>query len=196
VGAAAVAGAKAVGYVGAGTFEFLVDEQGAFHFMEINCRIQVEHPVTEMVLGLDLVREQIRIAAGLPLLIQQEDVVPRGAAVECRVNAEDPARGFAPTPGVVTEFVPPGGPFTRVDTHVYPGFEVGSWYDSLLAKVVVWAPDRGQALARMERALAEFRVGGHGVHTTIDFLGEVLNDPLFQDGKHSTALVERMLSGR
>jgi acetyl-CoA carboxylase, biotin carboxylase subunit len=196
MGEAAVRGACAVGYVGAGTFEFLVDSDGNFYFMEINSRIQVEHPVTEMVTGIDLVRQQLCVAAGLPLSLRQEDVSPRGAAIECRINAEDPDRGFAPTPGVLEEFVPAGGPFTRVDTHGFPGFRVTPDYDSLLAKLIVWAPDRDQARARMERALGEFRVRGPSVRTTIGFLTEVLTHPLFRDGKHTTALVEYMLAER
>ncbi|MGI5404014.1 acetyl-CoA carboxylase biotin carboxylase subunit [Streptomyces sp. CA-135486] len=186
---AAVRGARAVGYTGAGTFEFLVHDEG-FSFMEMNCRIQVEHPVTEAVFGVDLVREQIHVAAGEALAFQQEDLVPRGTAVECRVNAEDPARNFAPCPGTLDEFVPPGGPFVRVDTHGYAGWRVPSQYDSLLAKVITWAPERGQALDRMDRALAEFRVVGPGVHTTIPLLRDVLADPVFRDGKHNTSFLD------
>ncbi|MGH8907101.1 MAG: acetyl-CoA carboxylase biotin carboxylase subunit [Egibacteraceae bacterium] len=192
MGEAAVRGALAVGFVGAGTFEFLVDSDGTFWFMEINCRLQVEHPVTEMVTGIDLVKEQLHVAAGFPLKLRQRDVEPRGVAVECRINAEDPNRGFAPTAGVLEEFVPAGGPFTRVDTHAFAGFRVTPDYDSLLAKLIVWAPDRAQALARMERALSEFRVRGPGMHTTIEFLMQVLGHPLFRDAKHTTSLVERM----
>jgi acetyl-CoA carboxylase biotin carboxylase subunit len=196
MGAAAVRAALAAGYVGAGTFEFLVDPDGRFYFMEINCRIQVEHPVTELATGVDLVAEQLRIAAGAPLTLRQADIVPRGAAIECRVNVEDPTRAFVPTPGVLTEFVPPGGPFVRVDTHGYTGYRVSPAYDSLLAKVVVWAPDREQAIARMRRALAEFRIAGPGVHTTRDFLQEVLAHPMFVHAKHSTSLVNDMLAVR
>jgi acetyl-CoA carboxylase biotin carboxylase subunit len=191
---AAVRGAAAVGYVGAGTFEFVVDDRGRAYFIEINCRIQVEHPVTEMVHDVDLIREQIGVAAGEPLGIRQSQLRPRGVSIECRVNAEDPERRFAPAPGVVSEFVPPGGAFTRVDTHVHTGFRIGSDYDSLLAKVVVWGPDRDQAIARMERALGEFRVSGQGVRTTLGFLGQVLAHPLFRDGKHTTGLVGQMLA--
>jgi acetyl-CoA carboxylase biotin carboxylase subunit len=186
---AAVHGAKAAGYIGAGTFEFLVDPDGDFYFMEVNCRIQVEHPVTEMVTGLDLVREQLRVAAGRPLSMRQDQVRRHGAAIECRVNAEDPARGFAPTPGVLAEFVPPSGPFVRVDTAGFPGAVVSPAYDSLVAKVIAWAPDREQAIARMHRALAEFRISGAGLATTIPFLREVLDHPLFRSGEHGTDLV-------
>ncbi|TVL92967.1 acetyl-CoA carboxylase biotin carboxylase subunit [Streptomyces sp. SAJ15] len=187
--AAAVRGAEAVGYVGAGTFEFVLAPSYAFHLMEINCRLQVEHPVTEMVTGIDIVREQLLIAAGQPLTIRQEDVRRRGVAVECRVNAEDPARDFVPAPGRLTEFVPPGGPFVRVDTHAFPGWRVGPDYDSLLAKTVVWAPDREQALARMDRALGEFRVSGEGVTTTLGFLRRTLARPEFRSATHTTGLI-------
>jgi acetyl-CoA carboxylase biotin carboxylase subunit len=164
--AAAVRAATAVGYIGAGTFEFLLAPSGKFHLMEMDPRPQVEHPVTEMVTGIDIVREQILIAAGLPLTFRQSDVIARGVAVECRVNTEDPGRDFAPAPGLLTEFVPQGGPFVRVDTHAYPGWLVGPDHDCLLAKTVVWAPDRRQAIARMDRALNEFRVDGDGVRTS------------------------------
>ncbi|MEU8567750.1 acetyl-CoA carboxylase biotin carboxylase subunit [Streptomyces pathocidini] len=189
---AAVRGARAVGYEGAGTFEFVVTPSHEFYLMEINCRLQVEHPVTEMVTGIDVVREQILVAAGLPLSVRQADVTTRGVAVECRVNAEDPDRDFAPTPGLLYEFVPPGGPFVRVDTHSYSGWRVGPDYDSLLAKAVVWAPDRPQAMARMDRALEEFRVGGEGVRTTIGFLRRALSHPEFRAGRHTTGLVAKM----
>nr|WP_042193140.1 acetyl-CoA carboxylase biotin carboxylase subunit [Kibdelosporangium sp. MJ126-NF4]CEL20586.1 Biotin carboxylase of acetyl-CoA carboxylase [Kibdelosporangium sp. MJ126-NF4]CTQ89497.1 Biotin carboxylase of acetyl-CoA carboxylase (EC 6.3.4.14) [Kibdelosporangium sp. MJ126-NF4] len=193
MGQAAVRGALAAGYVGAGTFEFLLGPDGEFSFMEVNCRIQVEHPVTEMVTGVDLVREQLLIAAGEPLSLRQQDVRSWGVSMECRINVEDPAKDFAPAPGVLTEFVPAGGPFVRVDTHGYPGYRVPAFYDSLLAKLVVWAPDRDQALSRMDRALAEFVVRGQGVHTTTEFLREVLRDEEFRAGEHSTAIVERVL---
>ncbi|MEE6263201.1 acetyl-CoA carboxylase biotin carboxylase subunit [Plantactinospora sonchi] len=191
--ATALRGALRVGFTGAGTFEFLVDETERFHFIEINCRIQVEHPVTEMITGVDLVHEQLRIAGGMPLRLRQEDVRSSGVAIECRVNVEDPERAFVPTPGRLTRFVPPAGPFTRVDTHGYPGYLVGPHYDSLLAKVVVWAPDRDLALSRMERALHEFEVSGPGVHTTIPFARRVLEDPGFRKGRYTTNLVDRLL---
>ncbi|WFE30414.1 acetyl-CoA carboxylase biotin carboxylase subunit [Solwaraspora sp. WMMD791] len=191
--AVALRGALAVGYVGAGTFEFLVDEHDQFHFIEINCRIQVEHPVTEMITGVDLVQEQIHIASGTPLRWRQPDIRPRGVAIECRVNAEDPQRSFAPTAGRLDRFVVPGGPFTRVDTHGYPGYVVGPHYDPLLAKVVVWAPERDQALNRMERALSEFQIDGPGVRTTIPFLRRVLDDAAFRKGRLTTSLVDRLV---
>ncbi|WP_405724609.1 acetyl-CoA carboxylase biotin carboxylase subunit [Streptomyces sp. NBC_01537] len=193
---AAVRGALAVGYEGAGTFEFVVSPapEQDFHLMEVNCRLQVEHPVTELVTGIDLVREQILIAAGLPLSFGQDDIRPRGVALECRVNAEDPARDFAPTPGLLTEFTPPGGPFVRVDTHAFAGWRVGPDYDSLLAKVCAWAPDRERALARADRALEEFRVAGEGVRTTKDFLRTVLGNPAFRAAGHTTSLVGGMVA--
>lgn len=181
----AVAGASAVGYTGAGTFEFLVDGE-EIALIEVNCRIQVEHPVTELVTGIDLVREQLRIAAGWPLRLRQDQIRPHGVAVECRVNAENPHRDFAPTPGLLQEFWPPGGPFVRVDTHAYPGWRVPSEYDSLLAKVIAWAPDRDQALVRLRRALSELRVRGPGVHTTAEVVGRILRDPVFRAGAHTT----------
>ncbi|MGF1432052.1 acetyl-CoA carboxylase biotin carboxylase subunit [Kitasatospora sp. LaBMicrA B282] len=191
--AAAVRGAAAVGFVGAGTFEFVLTPEHEFYLMEINCRLQVEHPVTELVTGVDIVREQITIAAGLPLSVRQPEVTVRGVAMECRVNAEDPARDFAPAPGVLAEFVPPGGPFVRIDTHAYPGWRVGPDYDSLVAKACVWAPDRDQAIARMDRVLGEFRIGGPGVRTTVGFLQRTLAHPLFQLAEHTTGLVGSML---
>ncbi|KAB2594313.1 carboxyl transferase domain-containing protein [Streptomyces arboris] len=178
----------------AGEVEFLVDDTGDFYFMEVNCRIQVEHPVTEMVTGVDLVREQFRVAAGLPLELSQSGVAPRGAAIECRVNAEDPARDFLPTPGPVEEFTAPAGPFVRVDTDCFPGHRVSAAYDPLLAKVITWAPDRAQARERMRRALDEFHVSGPGVRTNIPFLRRVLDDPRFADGTHTTSLVADLTS--
>ncbi|MGS2614999.1 acetyl-CoA carboxylase biotin carboxylase subunit [Micromonospora sp. LZ34] len=196
IAVAALRGVLDVGFTGAGTVEFLVDAEERFHFLEINCRIQVEHPVTEMITGIDLVHEQLHIAAGVPLRLRQEDVRAHGVAVECRVNVEDPDRDFAPTPGRLERFLPPGGPFTRVDTHGHPGYLVGPYYDSLLAKVAVWAPDRELALNRLERALDEFDVAGPGVCTTIPFVRRVLDDPGFRKGRYSTGLVDRLLAGR
>nr|MDT0664671.1 acetyl-CoA carboxylase biotin carboxylase subunit [Micromonospora sp. DSM 115978] len=145
-----------------------------------------------MVCGLDLVAEQLRIAAGEPLGFRQSDVVARGVAIECRVNAEDPVREFRPTPGLVSHLELPGGPFVRVDTHAYPGYRVSPHYDSLIAKLTVWAPSRAEALGRAERALDEFDVAGPGVRTTIPFVRQVLSDTEFRKGKYSTGLVERI----
>jgi acetyl-CoA carboxylase biotin carboxylase subunit len=190
MGEAAVHGARAAGYVGAGTFEFLVDvRHNRFFFMEVNCRLQVEHPVTELVTGIDLVREQFRVAAGEKLDRSQDDIEFRGTAIECRINAEDPARDFAPAPGLLTECVLPGGPFVRVDTHISPGYRIPPTYDSLLAKVIVWAPDREQALARMRRALDETRIGGAGVLTTAPFLAGLVDHHLFRAAEHDTSLI-------
>jgi len=193
MGRLAVRAALSAGYQGAGTFEFLMGPDRAYYFMEVNCRIQVEHPVTEMVTGLDLVAEQLRVAAGEPLSMTAADIVRRGAAIECRINAEDPDRDFAPAPGKVREFVPAAGPFVRVDTHLRPGDTIAPEYDSLLAKLVVWAPDRDGAIARMQRALTEFQVAGENVRTTRDFLLRVLDDPEFRAGRQDTSLVTRLL---
>ncbi|CUU54550.1 acetyl-CoA carboxylase, biotin carboxylase subunit [Parafrankia irregularis] len=192
--AAAVRGTLASGYVGAGTFEFLVDPQGRFYFMEVNCRLQVEHPVTEMVTGLDLVAEQIRVAAGEPLGFTQADVDARGVSIECRINAENPRRDFAPAPGTLEEFAAPAGPFVRVDTHARPGYRIPAYYDSLLAKVVVWAPDRPRALARMRRALEELHADGPGVVTTTEFLRGLLDHPRFVAAEHDTVMIETLTS--
>ncbi|MBF6475159.1 MULTISPECIES: acetyl-CoA carboxylase biotin carboxylase subunit [Nocardia] len=189
IGAAAVRGAEAVGYVGAGTFEFLLDQQGQFYFMEVNCRLQVEHPVTEMVTGIDLVAEQLRIASGLPLALPADVATPRGVSIECRINAEDPQREFAPAPGTLTECALPGGPFVRIDTHVAPGYAIPPHYDSLLAKIIVWAPDRRTAIARMRRALTETRIRGRGIATTTEFLHDILDHPRFRAADHDTALI-------
>jgi acetyl-CoA carboxylase biotin carboxylase subunit len=196
MGAAALAGARAVGYRGAGTFEFLLDGDDRFYFIEVNGRIQVEHPVTEMVTGVDVVREQLLVADGRPLSVRQGDVTVQGAAIECRVNAEDPDSGFAPTPGRLDEWVMPGGPFVRVDTHLGPGDRVSAAYDSLVAKVVVWAPDRTRAIARMRRALDEVRVAGPGVRTTAAVLADVVRDPAFVGATHTTGLVTEVLERR
>ena len=196
MGQVALRGALRAGYRGAGTFEFLVDPDGNFYFMEVNCRIQVEHPVTEMATGVDLVREQLKVAAGEPLTLRQESVRPVGAALECRINAEDPGHDFRPAPGLIEQFIPAGGPFVRVDTHAHSGYTVPPNYDSLLAKLVVWAPTRDEAIARMDRALAEFHIAGPRVHTTIGFLRDVLANPAFRKAEHSTSLVDQMLPGR
>nr|ASV46789.1 pyruvate carboxylase subunit A [uncultured bacterium] len=196
MGEAAVRAARAVGYTGAGTFEFLLDADNRFYFMEVNARIQVEHPVTEMTTGIDLVQEQIRIASGLPLAVTQDAVTISGAAIECRINAEDPTRDFAPTPGLVETYRPPGGPWTRVDADCCAGHRVSPYYDSLLAKVVVWAPDREQALARMRRALAEFEISGPALSTTVDLHRAILAHPQFRAGLHSTAFIDHLLTAR
>ncbi len=186
---AAVRLVKSVGYTSAGTCEFLVDKRHNFYFIEVNARIQVEHPVTELVTGIDLVREQIRIAAGEPLSVRQEDIVHSGVAIECRINAEDPAAEFRPSPGVVTRWQPPGGPGVRLDTHVVTGYRVPPNYDSLLAKLLVHQPTRALALATMRRALAEFVV--EGVKSTIPLHREILNHSSFIEGQVDTTFIER-----
>ena len=189
MGDAAVRLASAIGYLGAGTLEFLLDQSGQFYFMEMNTRIQVEHPVTEMVTGFDLVKEQIRIAAGEALSLPAELNGLRGHAIECRVNAEDPARNFQPCPGQITAYHPPGGPGVRVDTHVYAGYTVPPYYDSLLAKVIVHGRDREEALARMGQALDSFIL--EGVTTTIPFLSRLIRHPDFVAGTVDTRFLER-----
>ncbi|HEV7888217.1 MAG TPA: acetyl-CoA carboxylase biotin carboxylase subunit [Acidimicrobiales bacterium] len=194
MGAAAVRGALAVGYSGAGTMEFLLDEEGNYTFMEMNARIQVEHPVSEAITNIDLIREQILVATGTPLPFTQDEVQFSGHAIECRINAEDPDRGFAPTPGKLDVYVPPGGPWTRVDSHCYPGWQVSPHYDSLIAKLIVWAPDRPQAIERMDRALGEFQIAGGGLKTTIGFHRRVMANPVFQSGHFATDFIERHMA--
>jgi acetyl-CoA carboxylase, biotin carboxylase subunit len=191
MGEAACRLARAGGYVNAGTLEFLVDADRRFYFLEMNTRLQVEHPVTEMVTGIDLVREQLRIADGAPLAIGQDDVQYRGAAIECRINAEDPFAGFLPSPGTITGLRPAAGPGVRDDSGVYEGWTVPRFYDTLIAKVIVWGADREAALARMKRALGEYRVTG--VRTTIPLLRRLLAHPEVAAGRLSTALLERIL---
>jgi acetyl-CoA carboxylase biotin carboxylase subunit len=193
LGRLAVHGALSVGYTGAGTMEFLVDGSGSAYFMEMNARIQVEHPVTELLTGVDLVREQILVSAGRRLQLTQADVVPRGAAIECRINAEDPTRGFAPAPGRLDVLQVPNGPWTRFDTGYRQGDTVPPDYDSLLGKLVVWAPDREQAIRRMDRALAELRVEGPGVHTTVALHRALLRDPDVTADRHDVQFLDRQL---
>jgi acetyl-CoA carboxylase, biotin carboxylase subunit len=188
---AAVAGAMAIGYESAGTMEFLVDPDRNFYFMEMNTRIQVEHPVTEATTGLDLVELMIRVAAGDALPITQDDIKPRGHAIECRINAEDPARNWAPASGRLTRFIPPGGPRVRVDTHGYTGYVVPPYYDSLLAKVIVRGSDREEALRIMLRALHEFAC--EGVPTTIPFHQQLLAHPLFRRGDYHLDFLEKYM---
>ncbi|HEX4109925.1 MAG TPA: acetyl-CoA carboxylase biotin carboxylase subunit [Solirubrobacteraceae bacterium] len=194
IGERAVAGALSVGYTGAGTMEFLLDHDGNLSFMEMNARIQVEHPVSEMITSADLIQEQIRVAAGEPLSVTQADLQVRGHAIECRINAEDPDRDFAPAAGKLDVYVPPGGPYTRVDSHCYPGWSIAPFYDSLIAKLIVWAPTRLEAIARMDRALSEFQIEGRGVKTTIPFHRRVLADEQFRSGDVTTDFVEEFLA--
>ena len=194
MGDAAVKAAASIKYVGAGTIEFLLDQKGDFYFIEMNTRIQVEHPVTEVTTSLDLVKEQIRVAAGEPLSFPKEQTVHRGCAIEFRINAEDPDRNFAPSPGQITAFHPPGGPGVRLDTHVYSGYRVPPYYDSLLAKLIVFGNNRAEALARARNALSSFVI--EGVHTTIPFLAEVVRDERFIKGDVDTSFLERFMAER
>lgn len=188
MGAAAVAAARAAGYVNAGTIEFVLAPDGQFYFIEMNTRIQVEHPVTELVTGLDLVREQIRVSAGLPLSVTQEEVLFRGHAIECRINAEDPAKGFQPCPGRIDFLHLPGGYGVRVDTGLYTGYELPPYYDSLMAKLIVYAPTRLEAIRRMRRALEELVIEGPATNT--DLLHQILHHPDFVRGNYSTGFLE------
>jgi acetyl-CoA carboxylase biotin carboxylase subunit len=187
---AAVKLVKAADYQNAGTVEFLVDQQNAYYFIEVNARIQVEHPVTELITGIDLVKEQIRIAAGEPLRFAQKEIQQRGCAIECRINAED-SHSFRPSPGTITHWQPPGGPGVRLDTHAIAGYRVPPNYDSLVAKLLVHMPTRQEAIATMRRALAEFRV--EGISTTIPLHREIFNTQAFLEGRVDTKFVERVL---
>jgi acetyl-CoA carboxylase biotin carboxylase subunit len=193
MGEAATTLARAAGYSNAGTVEFLVDRDGRFYFIEVNARIQVEHPVTEMITGIDLVKEQIRIASGEPLGYEQKDIRLRGAAIECRINAEDPHNNFKPSPGTVTRWNVPGGFGVRVDTHVYPGYRVPPFYDSLLAKLIVHQESREAALACMRRALDEFTI--EGISTTIPLAKEIFRHFHFLRGKVDTGFIEEYFMG-
>lgn len=188
MGEAAVRAALAVNYSGAGTLEFLLGPDGQFYFMEMNTRIQVEHPVTEMVTGVDLIKEMISVAEGNPLSFSQEDIVINGWAIECRINAEDPERNFMPSPGKIGFYLPPGGFGVRVDSAAYPGYTISPFYDSMIAKLIVWAPTRHEAVAKMKRALAEFAV--EGIHTTIPFHQRLLEHPVFLDGNFDIKFLE------
>ena len=191
MGAAARRGIAAINYVNAGTIEFLLGPDDHFYFMEMNTRIQVEHPVTEMITGIDLVKWQLLVAAGERLTLTQKDVKIRGHAIECRINAEDPARDFLPSAGEVEFFLPPGGPGVRTDSHLYAGYTPPGVYDSLLAKVITWGEDREEALARMRRALNECIITG--VTTTLPFHLTLLNEPAFQRGEFDLSFLSTMM---
>lgn len=188
MGHAAILAAKSINYVGAGTVEFLVDKSGHFYFMEMNTRIQVEHPVTEMITGLDLITEQINIAQGGKLKLTQEQVSLKGHAIECRINAEDPDHNFRPHPGKISGYLPPGGPGVRMDSHVYTDYEIPPYYDSLIGKLIAWGPDREIAIKRMKRALRECAITG--VPTTINFHQKILENPAFLAGDVYTNFIE------
>lgn len=191
--AAAVRLAKSAGYHNAGTVEFLVDMEGNFYFIEVNARIQVEHTVTELVTGIDLIQEQLRVAAGEPLRFRQRDIQTRGHAIECRINAEDPAHDFQPSPGLIESFIPPGGPAVRVDSQCFSGYRIPPNYDSMVGKLLVHRPTREEAIRTMMRALDEFVI--EGPKTTIPLLREVLEQGEFQKATHDTKFLERFLAG-
>lgn len=192
MGSAAIQAAQSINYVGAGTVEFLLDASGNFYFMEMNTRIQVEHPVTEVVTGLDLIAEQIRVAEGEKLRLTQDQIQLRGHAIECRINAEDPDHNFRPSPGRISAYLPPGGNGVRIDSHVYTDYEIPPYYDSLIGKLIVWGPERESAIARMKRALREFAITG--VPTTIGFHQKILESPEFIKGEIYTNFVEKWMS--
>mgnify|MGYP002672685265 CR=1 FL=1 len=191
MGAAAVAAAKVCGYYNAGTIEFLVDSDRSFYFMEMNTRIQVEHPITEFVTGIDLVKQQISIADGNPLPMKQEDIVLRGHAIECRINAESPEHGFRPSPGKITALHTPGGPGIRIDSSAYQGYTITPYYDSMIAKLIAYAPTREEAIAKMKWALSEFIV--EGVDTNIDFQLGLICDPVFNEGSYDIGYLGRKM---
>lgn len=191
MGTAAVMAAKSINYVGAGTVEFLLDASGDFYFMEMNTRIQVEHPVTETITGLDLIAQQIRVAQGEKLGFTQSDIEIKGHSIECRINAEDPDRNFRPHPGRISGYLPPGGPGVRMDSHVYTDYEIPAYYDSLIGKLIVWGRDRQAAIERMRRALRECAITG--IPTTINFHQKVLEHPSFLAGEVYTNFVEQMM---
>jgi acetyl-CoA carboxylase biotin carboxylase subunit len=184
---------QSAGYTNAGTVEFIVDRQGHFYFIEVNARIQVEHPVTELVTGIDLIKSQIRIAAGEPLPSHQEDIIVRGAALECRINAEDPAKNFQPCPGRIEQLIVPGGFGVRFDSHVHAGYVVPPYYDSMIGKLLVHQPTRQEAMDCMLRALAELRV--EGIKTTVPIHQEILRHSAFHEGRVDTTFIERVLLG-
>ena len=192
MGQTAVMAAKAVNYENAGTIEFLLDKDKNFYFMEMNTRIQVEHPVTEMVTGLDLIKEQIRVAAGEPLSVKQEDITISGHALECRINAENPSRNFMPCPGKITNIHLPGGNGVRLDTHIYSDYIVPPNYDSMLLKLIVHGKDRQEAIAKMRSALGELII--EGIETNVDFQYEIINHPAFQSGETDTGFIPQYFS--
>lgn len=191
MGQAAVAAAKVCGYYNAGTIEFLVDKDSNFYFMEMNTRIQVEHPITEFVTGVDLVKAQLKIAAGKELPYSQEDIRIKGHSIECRINAENPEKGFRPCPGKINAMLVPGGPGVRIDSAAYQGYTIPPYYDSMIAKLIVYAPTREEAIAKMKWALAEFIV--QGVDTNIDFQLSLIRDPVFESGKYDIGYLGRKM---
>jgi len=180
---------RSANYTNAGTVEFIVDRHGKFYFIEVNARVQVEHPVTELVTGIDIIKAQIRVAANEPLAWRQEDIRPHGHAIECRINAEDPSKGFRPSPGTIHRMIAPGGFGVRFDTHIHTGYTVSPHYDSLIGKLLVHQPTRQDAIASMKRALAELRI--EGVKTTVPLALEILDHPAFVEARVDTTFIER-----
>jgi acetyl-CoA carboxylase biotin carboxylase subunit len=191
MGEAAVRGAKSVNYESAGTVEFLLDEDKQFYFMEMNTRIQVEHPVTEEVTDVDLIKEQIRVASGEKLKLSQREIQLKGHAIECRINAEDPRKGFLPAPGTITSFHVPGGHGIRVDTHAYARYQIPAYYDSMIAKLIAHGKNREEAILKARRALDEFII--EGIPTTIEFHKSILRDKRFIGGQFGTSLIDQIL---
>jgi acetyl-CoA carboxylase biotin carboxylase subunit len=191
IGATAVRAAKAVNYVNAGTIEFLLGADNEFYFMEMNTRVQVEHPVTEMVTGLDIIQEQIRVAAGEKLSVTQDDINVKGHAIECRINAENPYNNFSPSPGPLNLYLPAGGPGVRIDSHVYTGYVIPPHYDSMIAKLIVYGKNRKEAIMRCRRALDEFMI--EGISTSIPFTQFIINDDEFLDGMYDTGYIDRIV---
>ncbi|UCG93113.1 MAG: acetyl-CoA carboxylase biotin carboxylase subunit [candidate division WOR-3 bacterium] len=191
MGEAAVKAVKASNYTNAGTVEFMVDKDRNFYFLEMNTRLQVEHPVTELITGVDIVKEQLKIASGEKLSLEQENIKTFGSAIECRISAEDPENNFAPSTGKIVELIEPGGPGVRVESGIYEGFTVPIYYDPLIAKLLVWAPTRSEAITRMERALREYRI--RGIKTSIPFHLLVMNNPMFISGDYDTTFIDKVL---
>lgn len=189
MGDKAVAAAKAVGYIGAGTIEFLVDKHHRFYFLEMNTRLQVEHPITEEVVGVDLVKQQILIADGLPLKYRQKDIRQRGHAIECRICAEDTEHNFMPSPGTIAQLTEPHGIGTRIDSYVYEGYEIPVHYDPMIGKLIVWATERQYAIERMRRVLYEYKIVG--LTTNIRYLRRIIDVPDFREGNYNTYFIER-----
>ncbi len=190
IGERCVQACKEIGYIGAGTFEFLF-EKGEFYFIEMNTRIQVEHPVSELITGVDIIKEQLRVAEGQPLSFKQQDIVIKGHAIECRINAEDPV-SFIPSPGLITRFHAPGGPGVRMDSHIYAGYKVPPYYDSMIGKLITYGENREVAIQRMKMALEEIVISG--IKTTIELQTKIINDPIFQQGGFNIHYLEKMLS--
>ena len=190
MGQTAVRAARAAGYVNAGTIEFLLENSGKYYFMEMNTRIQVEHPVTEWVTGIDLIKEQIRIASGKKLSYRQEDVHLTGHAIECRINAENPSQNFRPSPGTITDMYLPGGKGIRIDSAIYSGYTIPPYYDSMAAKLIVWAKNRGEAVRKMQSALGEVII--EGIDTKVDYQYEILNHPDYLSGNIDVEFIENM----